>query len=238
MENEELRALFEYSVEEAINKIGTDLAYLALTSKPELAFRDAMATSLMKGTSDDLYVAREMSLKKEERTSDLAQRGRIDLAITNTDGNIRLISELKAMYTFDMKDKSGGVCAAMAAGILRDIERTAVAASALEIDAAYMIILVFSPSSESDIPPNLNRVAKYNMHQRIRVPLYEAHNKSLIRIFEEYLKGNFRTKKKIIENTIKSIKDDGFPVGSAYGINFSLYPFVLRIDTENKTTVR
>ena len=78
-------------LEKALSNVGRDfeedqLAFLALTSKPELQIRDALAWRLHRALPD-LIVSREWR--------------RTDLAVLDRAGNPLMLLEAKAMATFD-----------------------------------------------------------------------------------------------------------------------------------------
>ena len=69
-----------------------DLAFLCLTSKIELNFRDRIAVSLFQKYSENYKISREYK--------------RCDLAILDNENNLVLIIEFKACYSFDFIKKN------------------------------------------------------------------------------------------------------------------------------------
>ncbi|WP_089138387.1 hypothetical protein [Vibrio rumoiensis] len=119
-----------------------ELAYLALTTKIELPFRDRWAFLLYNSFTDHtLTVSREWK--------------RTDLAILQNNSPKSLI-ELKAMYTFDAAldpDEIGGFTDAMARD---EIKAKKLATPRTDI---YTVLLATHPEQ---VPPNYRGIVKYD----------------------------------------------------------------------------
>lgn len=167
-----------------------DLAYLALTSKCELAIRDQVALGLHKLDSHNQWLtAREFSMSKKEKqvykteaASKIAQikwqstqglknanelakkilsKGQIDLVVLNGDGNKALLClETKAMYTFDYKNNV--LQSGMLEGIQLDVLRSRYVASALKIQPSncFVLVLVFDVRLSGGQTPNFERLKR------------------------------------------------------------------------------
>lgn len=128
---------------EAARDLGDDrLAFLALTSKPELQVRDALAWTLYQQLDADLVVSREWK--------------RTDLAIVDSEGAPRLLLEAKAMTTFDVVshktlDKFMGYLAS-------DYAK----ATQLAQDGTAIILLLLVTHIADPVPGSLSSVVKYS----------------------------------------------------------------------------
>ena len=118
-----------------------ELAYLALTTKIELPFRDRWAFALHRELPDNFIVSREWN--------------RTDIAIIDDDIPKALI-ELKAMYTFDAAILQKNVDAYCEAMERDEIKARKVAKESTEI---YTIMLMTHPRSE--VPIRYQKVIKY-----------------------------------------------------------------------------
>ena len=116
-----------------------ELAYLALTVKIELPFRDRWACSLYQGQ-------RRFIIAREWR--------RIDLAILENQEPKALI-QLKAMYTFDAVNGN-------AQGFLENLAMDIENAGAMRGNPAiYGVLLATHPQPETEIPVDYEGVIKY-----------------------------------------------------------------------------
>ena len=117
------------------------LAFFALTSKPELLIRDAIAWQLHSEFGASCRVAREWR--------------RTDLAILSMDGRPLLLLEAKAMYTFDaVSPKSLADYSQLLAADRRKAEL-------LADDETETVTLVLVTHVEDVVPPDLTSVVKY-----------------------------------------------------------------------------
>lgn len=252
----DLPRIFEGAIHSAIKKIQPDLAYLALTSKPEHAIRDAMALSLHRDSKLTEYkVARELHLTRDERwkcqgsgAGEAAfSKGGIDLAILDPQGaNLKLIAELKAMYSFDVVRRSNKkgkeertLCASMANGIIHDIHRTAHIAAALRVDHAYVMVIVMMPWVETDLPKGANeqleRVARYKMTKAAdKVSTGASGHETRVKWCRRY----FEDLKEFaqmegVECKLLGLQQISYECGSAYGISFTLFPFLMKVSAKS-----
>lgn len=124
------------------------LAYLALTSKPELQIRDVLAWSLYQELTPDFVVAREWT------PSGGPGGGRTDLAIVTPDGSPVVLLEAKSFMTFD------AVIARNLDRYLTYLEKDRDKARTISSDAA-LILLLISAHVADGVPPHLDRVVKY-----------------------------------------------------------------------------
>lgn len=123
-----------------------ELAYLALTCKPEGVIRDRLAFWLHRELSDSgLIVSREWA----------PSRSRVDLAVLSSGSPLALV-ELKAMYNFDVQ-KRLDVRHDYHTLVRRDIEK-ALGFAGLETEV-YALLLSTHPHAPVD--PSLDRVVKY-----------------------------------------------------------------------------
>ena len=76
-----------------------ELAYLWLTSKSELHFRDKLAFYLHRHLNDGHLVGREWKPDKLKRVN--TEKWQIDLALINPSGDPDVLVQLKGCYTFD-----------------------------------------------------------------------------------------------------------------------------------------
>jgi hypothetical protein len=127
-----------------------ELAYLALTSKPELAIRDRLSWALQSRLAGHV-VAREWAAPG-------VARGRTDLAILDAGGRRALaLVEAKAAYSFDfvrLEQRSGQDYRARVA---KDLLKARIAAGEQQADL-YGLVLLTHPVG---VPANLPRVIKY-----------------------------------------------------------------------------
>jgi hypothetical protein len=118
-----------------------ELAYLAMTTKIELPFRDRLAFQLHQILSPTgLLVTREWN--------------RIDLAVLDKSSRPLCLIELKAMYTFDAGLRVSKFTSATSAD-----EQKAIAL-ALPITDVYSLLLATHTSSEVDVP--FRKAVKYS----------------------------------------------------------------------------
>lgn len=237
---------FVEAVSKGIDNIKKDLAYLALTSKPEHAVRDAIALSLHRDPKLEKYkVARELHLAEGELNECRDpgagnagfSKGGIDLAILDSYGKkLKLIAELKAMYSFDMVRSRRGrggeltVCASMAKGISHDINQTAHIAGALGVDHAYVMAIVMMPWAESHQFEELERVARYKMTEPGKIAIGESgHDERLAACRKSFQGANGFALKKGVECELLKMQPDHYKCGEAYGINFNLFPFLMKV---------
>ncbi|MFE7385566.1 hypothetical protein ACFU9F_34995 [Streptomyces zhihengii] len=127
-----------------------ELAYLALTSKPELAIRDRLAWVLHHQLTNHV-IAREWAAPG-------SKRARTDLAVLDTEGRRPLVlMEAKAAYTFDFvspEQQSGVNCRAR---VERDLAKARIAARDERV-AVYGLVLLTHPV---EVPADFPRVIKY-----------------------------------------------------------------------------
>lgn len=249
MTDSDLQKIFEGEVHTAIKNIKSDLAYLALTSKPEHAVRDAIALSLHRNPKLSGYkIARELHLIEGElqqchpKDGGAFSKGGIDLAILDPAGEkLKLIAELKAMYSFDMVSKrheGGGkrtICASMAKGIGHDINQTAHIAAALGIDHAYVMIIVMMPWRKSgQCKEPLHRVARYKMTKAAdRIAIGESGHQDRLDACREFLNNaNGFALKEGVKCELQNMQANSYGCESAYGIYFTLFPFLMKVSTK------
>jgi hypothetical protein len=117
-----------------------ELAYLALTSKPEHALRDRLAWRLHQAVGDHLVVAREWR--------------RVDLAVLDRDQPVALV-EAKSFYAFDAIRP--GHRASWLAKMQADVTKATRLSTTSEV-----YVLAFVTNLEGSIGAHLrNRVVKY-----------------------------------------------------------------------------
>lgn len=128
-----------------------ELAYLALTSKPELPLRDRLAWVLhseLKGC----VVAREWHATR-------ADRARTDLAVLDQTGTkpVALI-EAKAAYTFDFAGPERATVAKYRKWVAQDIDKARRAATGESQADLYALLLLTHPRG---VPASLPGTVKY-----------------------------------------------------------------------------
>ncbi|MGW0189266.1 hypothetical protein ACWDV7_26360 [Streptomyces sp. NPDC003362] len=117
-----------------------ELAYLALTSKPEHAIRDRMAWALQTSLHG-CVVAREWN----------SPRGRIDLAVLDGSGTLPLaLLEIKAAYTFDFAAEDLGSARSYRARVAADLVKATSALHMGQDSAAYALLLLTHPLGTPD----------------------------------------------------------------------------------------
>ncbi|WP_148081853.1 hypothetical protein [Streptomyces botrytidirepellens] len=127
----------------ALDKVGAsfapgELAYLALTSKPELPIRDRLAWALHTELPH-CVVAREW------KAAGLPGRARTDLAVLDGPGRHPLaLLEAKAAYTFDFAGEHRQAAAAYTQRVSDDLAKARLAAQGRPV-AAYALMLLTHP---------------------------------------------------------------------------------------------
>jgi hypothetical protein len=117
-----------------------ELAYLALTSKPEHAIRDRMAWALHTRLPG-CVVAREWN----------SPHGRIDLAVLDESGTSPLaLLEIKAAYTFDFTSEDLGSARSYRTKVAADLVKATAALHMRPGSAAYALLLLTHPLGTPD----------------------------------------------------------------------------------------
>ncbi|MFR9675868.1 hypothetical protein [Streptomyces sp. TR02-1] len=129
-----------------------ELAYLALTSKPELAIRDRLAWQLHK------LVPRAV-VAREWRAPGAPGRDRTDLAVLDPAGRRPLLLlELKAAYTFDFASDHLSSAGAYRERVAGDLDKAYQAAGGQESVALYGLLLLIHPHG---VPADVPGTVKY-----------------------------------------------------------------------------
>lgn len=243
---ENMEQTFLFAVAGGIEKIHKDLAYLALTSKPEHAVRDAVALHLHHELDPSKFlVGRELHLSdaEQKRYNETAakRKGGIDLAVLDAnrqgkdDFPAKLVAEFKAMYSFDVVKKDGEICKGMRSGIFSDIQRSAWVGKATKLKHAYVVVLVFLPSVAvyGEEVAMVKRIARYKMAESpARLSSPETPHVGRIRRIKEIFQAgrlDLDGERSFPFELIYGKGDEGTSCGTAYGVGFSVYPFVLRV---------
>lgn len=132
-----------------------ELAYLALTSKIELPFRDRLAFRLHK----DLAAHPEIVVSREWK--------RIDLAVLRGP-HPEMLLELKAMYSFDMQGKTAPIDYPKL--IRSDVDKLRRISASYRSEPPVIFTLLLATHPHSAPPASLDRVIKYASAIRSRTP--------------------------------------------------------------------
>ena len=170
-----------------------DLAFLSLTSKIELNFRDRIAVSLFQKYSKSYKISREYK--------------RCDLAILDNENNLVLVIEFKACYSFDFikKNKSKEYIQA----IEKDMKK-----SQINFPGIPMYSVLFMTHPKLPIPSDQINIIKYrggiNKHLKDHTEIAIKSNAV------SKLKKRF----KVIENSVIIENDEAFniPVDILYAL--------------------
>lgn len=187
---------------EEIGSYGDELAYLGLTTKIEIPFRDWLAVKLHKKSGKEYMIAREYPEVSATNNKTL----RTDLAILK-DGIVKERVELKACYTFDIPKKNRDYNLFWNQ-VLADYEKHKF------IDGnTYFLLLAVHPIDK--IEDSKNDVIKY----------YSGHRRFSKHYTQEELlkdvKDDIPTEWKTHENL--KLKDSGFhEMGEAFGIRVGI----------------
>ena len=188
-----------------------ELAYLALTSKIELPFRDRLAFRLHKdfAAHEEVVVSREWD--------------RVDLAVLRG-AQPKVLIELKAMYSFDMQGK--GAPTNFPKLVAKDVEKlqNISARYSAEPPAIFTLLLVTHPHSAP--LAGLDRVIKYASGIRSRTP-------GDVLSIDALVQGNFNSHSVADSGYVSG--------GTAFGIEVTLYywlfgPYEVEPNNSFKTT--
>jgi hypothetical protein len=128
-----------------------ELAYLALTSKPELALRDRLAW-VLHGEFPDLVIAREW------KAPSAPGRDRTDLAVLDASGGRALaLLEATAGYSFDFAGPDRHTVREYTDKVAGDLDKARLAAGEQAV-ARYALMLLTHPCG---VPARLPGVIKY-----------------------------------------------------------------------------
>lgn len=143
------------ALEETADGDADELAYLAVTSKPEIQVRDRLAYALHKrllGSNPPILVAREWARRG------VARGRRVDLALIEGD-QPRVLLEAKAMTTYNVtvaKDRKR-----YRETVMRDLNSTRAVAARAGASDAEVFALVLVTLIDGQIPPEHDDVIKY-----------------------------------------------------------------------------
>lgn len=131
----------------------------------------------------------------------------------------------------------------MKKGIERDINLTALLAKKFDIKDAYVIVLVFLPwaaEGKKDLCHDLEQIARYKMAEsKARMSVgrdgHKEHINNCRNILanidsagHDRLEVNGDVSFELVNKDVKAIH-----CGSAYGVNFDVYPFILKVSANN-----
>lgn len=139
------------AIRQSTTRLADDfLAYLALTSKPELQLRDVLAWSLYQELTPNFVVAREWT------PSGRTGGGRIDLAILTPERSPIVLLEVRSFMTFDAVRRNN------LERYLGYLEKDRDKARRISSDTA-VILLLLSVHVTEFVPSYLDRVIKYRL---------------------------------------------------------------------------
>ena len=182
-----------------------ELAYLAMTSKIEMPFRDRLAFQLHNAlSSNKIFVAREWPTGDSHKA--------IDMALIDKHGNPLDLMELKALYTFDVFKREGDkiVLEKYFDYMINDLEKM----NGFQDVGKYLILLMSHvPQVPSKIPKKL---VKYDG--------------DIVRYMDQLNSGNdakyrYDVLRLANEKFVNSpeIKEGKIDCGQAFGVNVSLF---------------